>query len=226
MIHTNIIYCMQAMLSEGEEESLEALDLLYSASVRYLIPEPSSHAGEPLYSTYMQELYPDYAPAAEPSNAPFLDTNGAEEEFVYEEPPMEVAKVRRQRSKRRSKISLPSTDYVSSLLTVQVDFVPHNFSMGGIMRSMKKIPESFRATTDPISIVRDERARQHLIQRVVDIHDMPLAIVSTFQTSSNVLFNISSQEIISILEEEFPNFKIIRSDFNDTVICYINWNHI
>ena len=50
-----------------------------------------------------------------------------------------------------------------------------------------------------------------------------LAFVQKHQASSNVLFR---DELISILEEEFPNFKIIRSDFDDGVICYINWNSI
>lgn len=50
-----------------------------------------------------------------------------------------------------------------------------------------------------------------------------LAFVQKHQASSNVLFR---DELISILEEEFPNFKIIRSDFDDSIICFINWNHI
>ena len=50
-----------------------------------------------------------------------------------------------------------------------------------------------------------------------------LAFVQKHQASSNGLFR---DELISILEEEFPNFKIIRSDFDDSIICFINWNHI
>ena len=50
-----------------------------------------------------------------------------------------------------------------------------------------------------------------------------LAFVQKHQVSSNGLFR---DELISILEEEFPNFKIIRSDFDDSIICFINWNHI
>ena len=72
---------------------------------------------------------------------------------------------------------------------------------------------------EAIPLIKEQIRRSARTETSIPI---TLEFAQKHQTLSNVLF---IDDILSILEEEFPNFKIIR-DFDNGVICYINWNSI